>query len=27
VLRPAAAITSVDEELDWLAEAVMDLQT
>ena len=27
VLRPASAVTSVDEELDWLAESVLDLQT
>lgn len=27
VLRPAAPLTTVDDELDWLAEAVLDLQT
>jgi probable F420-dependent oxidoreductase len=27
VLRPASPVTSIDEELDWLAEAVLDLQT
>jgi len=27
VLRPASPVSSVDEELDWLAEAVLDLQT
>jgi probable F420-dependent oxidoreductase len=27
VLRPASAMTSVDDELDWLAEAVLDLQS
>jgi probable F420-dependent oxidoreductase len=27
VLRPDGPVTSVDEELDWLAEAVLDLQT
>ncbi len=27
VLRPAWPVSSVDEELDWLAEAVLDLQT
>ncbi len=27
VLRPASPVSSVDEELDWLADAVLDLQT
>jgi probable F420-dependent oxidoreductase len=27
VLRPASRVTSIGEELDWLAESVLDLQT